>query len=102
MRMTAFCLAITCACHTRATDIRLIAQMHRASTKPVWVSEAGIAKTRRIQSMGFSLKRAQGTKQMEQSMCQVECLVLVRLLPAFYAAFHRFRFSASMPTSFGV
>jgi hypothetical protein len=34
--------------------------MHRASTRPVWVSEAGIANTRRIQIMGSPQRKGMG------------------------------------------
>jgi len=47
MRITAFCFAITCACHTIAIDITLIVKMHNAMTNPICVSEAGTRNIRR-------------------------------------------------------
>jgi hypothetical protein len=50
--MTAFCLAMTWACHIKAMDITLMVKMQSARTRPIWVSEAGTWKTRLIQDIG--------------------------------------------------
>ena len=49
--MTACCLAMTWACQTKATDIKLIEKMHKARISPICVSEAGTPNTRRIQAI---------------------------------------------------
>ena len=55
MRITAFCRAMICACHTSTTDMMLMVKMQKARTTPVCVSEAGNFNMRRNHSMGTLL-----------------------------------------------